>query len=343
MYSHFEPFHCNKAIPCFDQPNLRATLDLTVYVPDQEWVTIMNEKEIKSVQLGEDSEFESSIPNHEEWTRIYPNGGKIFKYAKTKPFPTYIFEFAVGPYACVSEERSIPGHEEKINFRVFSRRSIREDLERVASITINAINWGIAWYSDYFGVDYPWSKLDQLYCPEFKINAMENFGIITYGEQMMARGQHLTETELIKLNNVILHELCHHWFGNLVTMQWWDDLWLKEAFATFVSFVAMDFIGDYKTTLPNTWVNMSFYKSRGYKEGAYQSTHPIIKDAIHTDSVVDMFNGITYGKGCAFVLQLHFIIGHENFGKACKLYFEKNSWGVTNLNDFIDCVDQVCP
>ena len=204
---------------------------------------------------------------------------------------------------------------------------------------IDAAVWGIKWYSEYFSQNFPWPKFDQIFVPEFKFGAMENVGCITYAEAFLSRGQDRGEAEKIRLINVVLHELCHQWFGNLVTMKWWNDLWLNESFATFVSFLCMDYIGNYKVDLPNRWVSLNSYKNWGFSEDDMATTHPIVKNAPHTDSVDNMFNGITYGKGCSFLKQLHFLVGNEDFSKATGIYFSRHKWGNSTLDDFINALN----
>jgi len=197
---------------------------------------------------------------------------------------------------------------------------------------------GIKWYSKFFGFDFPYQKYDQLFCPEFKFGAMENVGCVTFTENLMFRGQSLGEGEWCRFINVVLHELCHQWFGNLVTMTWWNDLWLNESFATFVSFLCMDNVPRLKEKCPNLWSNMNMYKNWGMETDELATNHPICKAAQHTDSAGDMINGITYGKGCSFLKQLFHQVGYDAFSAATTAYFKKFAWGNTKLDDFLDCL-----
>jgi aminopeptidase N len=197
---------------------------------------------------------------------------------------------------------------------------------------------GIKWYSKFFGHDFPFGKYDQIFCPEFKYGAMENVGAVTFTENLLFRGTELDENKMTRFVNVVLHELCHQWFGNLVTMTWWNDLWLNEAFATYVSYLCMEQIPNLFASYPNLWIQLNSRKNWGYAEDEMSTSHPICKDAPHTDSAEDMINGITYGKGCAFLKQLYHLIGIDRFSDATKVYFSRHAWGNTTLPDFLDCL-----
>lgn len=184
---------------------------------------------------------------------------------------------------------------------VYCWKSLLKDLEKLADKQFDAVVWGIEFYSNYFGFDFPYEKYDQIYCPEFKFGAMENVGAVTFNEAYLGWGRTLGESDYMGWVNTVLHELCHMWFGNLATMTWWDDLWLNESFATYVSYLCMQKDKTLFESYPNIWIDVTGFKNWGYYEDELPSNHPIIKDAVHTDSAEDMINGITYGKGCAFL------------------------------------------
>lgn len=143
---------------------------------------------------------------------------------------------------------------------VLCRQTLKKDTEKLADVMVDATLDGIRWYSKFFGYNFPYEKYDQAFCPEFKFGAMENVGLVTYTENLLFRGQSLGESEYVRYINVILHELCHQWFGNLVTMTWWNDLWLNESFATYVSFLCMSQTPRIMKITPNLWSQMNGYK-----------------------------------------------------------------------------------
>lgn len=207
--------------------------------------------------------------------------------------------------------------------RILSRKSLAKETEHISEKMFDATVRGIKFYSNYFGFDFPYEKYDQIFCPEFKFGAMENVGAVTYSEGYLGKGRILGEADYMSFINVTLHELCHQWFGNLVTMQWWDDLWLNESFATYVSYLCMHKDEKLSVEYPNLWVSVNSYKNWGYSTDELPSNHPIVKDAVHTDAAIDMINGITYGKGCSFLKQLYHLIGDEAFSNSTKLYFSR--------------------
>lgn len=137
--------------------------------------------------------------------------------------------------------------------RIFSRRTLEKETESISEKMFDATHRGIVFYSKYFGFDFPYEKYDQVFCPEFKFGAMENVGLVTYAEGYLGKGRNLGESDYMSFVNVTLHELCHQWFGNLCTMTWWDDLWLNESFATYVSFLCMYQDKDLFAQYPNIW------------------------------------------------------------------------------------------
>ena len=180
-----------------------------------------------------------------------------------------------------------------------------------------------------------WQKYDSVFCPEYKFGAMEHVGAITFSENYCFKGLTPTSFELTRFYNTVLHELCHQWFGNLVTMKWWNDLWLNEAFATYVSYICMEQKERVRSSYPALMLSLLVRKRLAYAYDNQPSTHPIVKDAPHTDSADDMVNAITYGKGSSFLKQLYHLIGNDTFSKGCKNYFAAHSWKNTQLPDFL--------
>lgn len=177
-------------------------------------------------------------------------------------------------------------------------------------------------YQKNFGYRYPFSKVDHIMVPDFKYYAMENVGCITYSDKKFFHSKHLSVPDLTFMVVVMQHELCHMWFGNLVTMQWWDDLWLNEAFATALSYQACSIGGPYVDDVANeSWLHMSGYKRWGLREDLMPSNHKIQADCPSTDTAESLIDGVTYGKGSSLIKQLIFLIGWDTFTNGLKIYF----------------------
>jgi aminopeptidase N len=182
--------------------------------------------------------------------------------------------------------------------RLFARKSFMKfvDQDMFFTLTTSAMKY----YADFFGVAYPFAKYDQLFVPEFNSGAMENVGCVTFNEGYIPRGDTFPQVKKENLGITITHELAHMWFGNLVTMKWWDDLWLNESFATFMSHMCLeDAVGleDYKMS----WELFIGDKNWGMKTDMYSTTHPIAAECANTEDADRIFDGISYGKGASFL------------------------------------------
>jgi len=174
-------------------------------------------------------------------------------------------------------------------------------------------------------------------CPDYKYGAMENVGCITYADSIMCSKKVMSTPELTFFCVVIQHELAHMWFGNLVTMRWWNDLWLNEAFATAMSYYVCSLGGKWVDEFKNeSWMHFSNYKRWGLSEDLLPTNHNIQADCESTDVSESLINGITYGKGSSMLKQLIFIMGIDAFSAGLKVYFNKFKWGNSRLEDFID-------
>jgi aminopeptidase N len=194
---------------------------------------------------------------------------------------------------------------------------------------------GTKFYEDFFGVKYPFRKYDQVFVPDMPSKGMENVGCVTYSESLLNRGQRVTNSRSLKSVITYLHELAHMWFGDLVTMKWWNDLWLNESFATYMSFVAL-------TSTPELqnykygWAYFLQTKFNGIHSDDMKSSHPIANNIRTSADAKSVFDGISYGKGAAFLKQVHYVLGTESLKLALKDYFSKHQWGNTELQDFVD-------
>ncbi|MFZ2510885.1 MAG: M1 family aminopeptidase, partial [Gordonia sp. (in: high G+C Gram-positive bacteria)] len=269
LYSQFETADAKRMFACFDQPDLKATYSLTVTAPAN-WTVISNER----------IETSTDVPT-----------GRQHVFATTEVMSTYLVALIAGPYAewtdeYVDEHGTIP-------LGLYCRASLGEfmDHERLFAET----KQGFDFYHRTFGVPYAFGKYDQLFVPEFNAGAMENAGAVTFLEDYVFRSR-VTRYLYERRNETILHEMAHMWFGDLVTMQWWDDLWLNESFATFASVLAQVDATEY-TNAWTTFANVE--KSWAYRQDQLPSTHPIAADMVDLQAVEVNFDGITYAKGAS--------------------------------------------
>jgi aminopeptidase N len=303
IYSQFEAFHANKMFPCFDQPDLKATYQLTVEAP-KNWKVIS-------------SNLQSSIitsSNPEYSINIFP---------ETEKFSTYVFSLHAGPYQSFEDKYN------NIPLKLYVRRSLAK--------FVNPKDWfqftkeGFAFFEGYFDIPYPFSKYDQIIVPEFNFGAMENVGAVTFSERFVSRSP-MTRAQRENLSDVILHEMAHMWFGDLVTMKWWNGLWLNESFATYMASLAQERNSEFHETWESFFEKM---KQWAYDEDSYSTNHAIEGKVSNTEEAFTQFDGITYGKGASVLKQLVFFIGDENFQKGVRSYLKRYSYSNSTLKDFL--------
>ncbi len=304
LYSNFEPYDAHRMFPCFDQPDLKATYSLSVESP-KEWKVISNSPQDK----------------------VLENKTKTTVFKKTKPFSTYLFFVAAGNYY------EFQSKHKSIDMKVFCRQSMKKYIRYKEIFLVT--KQGLDFYSKFFGYRYPFEKYDQIFVPEFNSGAMENPGAITFSESLVTRYKP-TYTERTTLADVILHEMVHMWFGDLVTMKWWDDLWLNESFADFFSYFGLVEATEFK----DAWQNFYSRKFWAYYQDQLITTHPIATDASDTDIAFSNFDGISYAKGAATLKQLMFYLGENTFKRGLQKYFKKYQWKNTELKDFLGCMTE---
>jgi len=301
LYTNFEPYNANRFFPLFDQPNLKAPFTLTAHVPAN-WEVISNQRETSHTLNGDS----------QTWT-----------FPPTPPISSYLYSFHAGPFK-VWEDRS-----GDIALRLFARTSLADyvDVEEWFTPTKQFLPF----FQTYFDVPYPLNKYDQIIVPDFNPGAMENLGAVTFNEAYLNRGEK-TIREKSRLAYVIAHEMAHMWFGDLVTMNWWNDLWLNESFATYMGYLALDSASDFE----NAWdIFYSRDKSRAYVADARVTTHPIALEAANTADAVANFDLITYQKGSSVLKQLPYFIGEENFRRGVSQYLKEHSFANARLDDFV--------
>ncbi|MCC3271237.1 aminopeptidase N [Arthrobacter zhangbolii] len=312
LYSQFEVPDSRRMFAVFEQPDLKATFRFTVTAPSH-WDVISNSPTPEPLPAG-------------DLTEDSPRS--TWSFEPTPRISSYITALIAGPYQCVrSELTSSDGR--VIPLGVFARRSLMQymDAENIFELT----RQGFAFYEEQFGTPYPFEKYDQLFVPEFNAGAMENAGAVTFLESYVFRSR-VTEATVERRAVTILHELAHMWFGDLVTMRWWNDLWLNESFAEFMSTLAAAEATEFK----QAWTTFaSLEKAWAYRQDQLPTTHPIVAEIRDLDDVQVNFDGITYAKGASVLKQLVAWVGQDRFMAGVREYFGKHAWGNTELSDLL--------
>ncbi|BDB60030.1 MAG: aminopeptidase N [Rhodococcus sp. (in: high G+C Gram-positive bacteria)] len=309
LYSQFETADAKRMFACFDQPDLKATFDLQVTAP-QDWAVISNADTVQT-------------------TAAQP-GLHIFR--TTPRMSTYLVALIAGPYAVWSDEYT--DEHGTIPLRIFCRASLAEymDADRLFTET----KQGFGFYHANFGIPYAFGKYDQLFVPEFNAGAMENAGAVTFLEDYVFRSK-VTRYSYERRAETVLHEMAHMWFGDLVTMRWWDDLWLNESFATFASVLCQASATEY-TNAWTTFANVE--KSWAYRQDQLPSTHPIAADIPDLAAVEVNFDGITYAKGASVLKQLVAYVGQEPFLAGLREYFRDHAYGNATFDDLLAALEK---
>ncbi len=306
LYTNFEPYESHRLFPQFDQPDIKGTYQLTVDAPAG-WELIHNTPVSATETLGD---------------------GRVRRiFARTPTFSTYLFALVAGPYHVVRDR-----HRE-IDLGLFCRKSLARYLDAAEIFEIS--KQGLDFYADFFAVPYPFGKYDQVFVPEFNSGAMENVACVTHNEYMVFRDPP-TANQRRGRAEVILHEMAHMWFGNLVTMRWWNDLWLNESFATYMAYLCME----RATSFESGWLDFaSSIKSWAYRQDQLVTTHPIAGEVEDTDQTFLNFDGITYGKGASVLKQLVATLGLDAFRDGMREYFRRHAFGNATLADFLAALE----
>ncbi|TPW20554.1 MAG: aminopeptidase N, partial [Elusimicrobia bacterium] len=276
LYSDFEPFDANLMFPCFDQPDIKAGYAVEVTAPE-DWLVVSAARPERVLPAG---------PGARRW--VFP---------MTKPFSTYVFSLHAGPYMEWRDDfQGLP-------LGLYARRSLARFVDAEEWFTVT--KQGMGFFNRYFDFPYPFGKYDQVLVPDFNSGAMENVGAVTFSERNAPRSRP-TPAERLDRADVILHEMAHMWFGDLVTMAWWDDLWLNESFASYMSAVAVDAATEFR----DAWLDFNLgTKQWAYWEDQLVTTHPIEAVVPDTEVAFANFDGITYGKGASTLKQLAVLLG----------------------------------
>jgi aminopeptidase N len=304
LYSNFEPFSAHRVFPCFDQPDIKATYTLDVTAP-RSW------RVISSMPVGQESDAGDDRVRH--------------RFGTTPPFSTYVLALMAGPWERAgSEHAGTP-------LGLYGRRSMRPELERAADEIFEVTAQGLDHFRGLFGRRYVFDKYDQLFVPEFNAGAMENVAAVTFHDSFLFRDPP-TWSQRLERAEVVLHELAHMWFGDLVTMRWWDDLWLNETFATYAAYHALA----EATRFEDAWrVFNGQMRPAAVRQDQLVTTHPIAADVGDTDGAQANFDAITYEKGAAVIKQLVAALGEDVFREGVQTYVQRHAWGNADLHDFL--------
>ncbi|MFI7384743.1 aminopeptidase N [Streptomyces sp. NPDC049813] len=310
LYTQYEPADARRVFANFEQPDLKAPYRFSVQAP-------------------------------EGWT-VWSNGSGelvdgVWQFAETKPISTYITTVVAGPYHYVTDsyERVLEdGSKLVVPLGAMCRKGLAPyfDADDVFLVT----KQGLDFFHEHFDYPYPFGKYDQAFVPEYNLGAMENPGMVTFREEFIFRGR-VTQASYERRANVILHEMAHMWFGDLVTMRWWDDLWLKESFA--------DFMGSFSmveaTRFTDGWITFANNrKAWAYRADQLPSTHPVTADIRDLEDAKLNFDGITYAKGASVLKQLVAYVGRDAFLEGARRYFKRHAYGNTRLGDLLSVLEE---
>ncbi|RKN11055.1 aminopeptidase N [Streptomyces radicis] len=317
LYTQYEPADARRVFTTFEQPDLKAPFTFRVTAPEA-WTVLSNGAETGREPLG--------------------NGAATWTFAPTLPISTYITAVVAGPYHHARDHyrRELPdGTALEVPLGALCRKGLARhfDADEIFLLT----KQGLDFFHDHFGYPYPFGTYDQAFVPEYNLGAMENPGLVTFREEYVFRGR-TTRAAYQGRANTLLHEMAHMWFGDLVTMEWWDDLWLKESFA--------DFMGAFSlveaTRFDEGWIAFANRrKAWAYRADQLSSTHPITADIRDLQDAKLNFDGITYAKGASVLKQLVAYVGREAFLEGARRYFKRHAYGNTRLDDLLAVLAEV--
>jgi aminopeptidase N len=307
LYTQFEPANARRMFAGFEQPDLKAEFAISAIAP-QDWTVVSNGALLSVEPIGD--------------------GNARFEFAATKPISTYLTALVAGDYHRVDRTLQTPSGE--VPAALYCRRSLAEHLDADRIWDVTEAGFGV--FERHFAQPYPFGKYDQVFVPEYNGGAMENVGCVTLRDEYVFRSRATPASYQVR-DDTILHELSHMWFGDLVTMRWWDDLWLKESFATWASNFALSQIADDPDSAWASFTNG--FKTWAYRQDQLPSTHPIAADMVDLEAVEQNFDGITYSKGASVLVQLVAFVGQDEFLAGCRQYFERHAYGNTALADLL--------
>ncbi|MFC7402378.1 aminopeptidase N [Citricoccus sp. GCM10030269] len=315
LYTQYEPADARRVFANFEQPDLKARFTFHLTGP-KDWELASNQAE----SARRDGEGDLVTVDFEP----------------TPPQSTYITTLLAGPYATWTDrwDGHVASSAPSVPLTLYCRTSMAEAMD--ADTVFSTTKAGLDFFHDLFGVAYPWGRYGQAFVPEYNLGAMENPGLVTFTEDYVFTSR-ATASQYEARATTIMHEMAHMWFGDLVTMRWWDDLWLKESFADYMGTLAVAEATAY-TGAWTTFANRR--KGWAYVQDQYPTTHPILADIPDLEAARQNFDGITYAKGASVLKQLAAYVGREAFTAASRQYFARHAWGNAELHDFLTVLEE---
>jgi len=316
-YTVCPPNYAHLIYPCFDQPDIKATFELKVFAPSP-WIVISNTPVLETKLTNE----------------MFAGDFKLWHFTTTPKLSTYLFSIAAGNFREIRPKKPT-----QIPMRLYCGGYKYDFLVTQSEEFFNLIELGINFYQKFFGTPFPFEKYDQVFCPEFKYLGMENPGMVCLTENYIYMTQ-ISDSKKAQRSLTILHELSHMWFGDFVTMKWWDDIWLNEGFASFIAHYTLPLISP---NHPDNTIDTKFlfYKQEALNMDNLDSTHPVMQDVKDTEAATTIFNDITYCKGSAVIKHLMYMFGEENFSRALVTYFQRFRWSNADSRDFFNVIHEV--
>ena len=322
LYSQFEVPDARRVYAVFDQPDIKAVFDFSVLAA-KSWIVTSN-MPAASVTDSETVTEEGTLGTHEAETT------KLWVFESTPTMSSYLTAICAGPYAewhteyANEDGRTVP-------MAMYCRQALAEAFAKDVDYLFDITKKGFAFYAKTWGVPYPYAKYDQIYVPEYNAGAMENIGMVTIRDQYVFESK-VTDAYAERRVVTVLHELAHMWFGDYVTMKWWNDLWLNESFAEFTSTLATAEATEWK----DAWATFSSgEKSWALRQDQLSTTHPIVAPINDLNDTYVNFDGITYAKGASVLKQLVFYVGREKFFKGINNYLNKHAYSNATLADLL--------
>lgn len=324
LYTQYEPADARRVMPCFDQPDLRTTWRFSVTAPAGWSVSSNARAEAPNAEAPN-----ADVDRHDDGPE--DQGAVLHVFEPTASLPSYLTSVLAGPYHRV-DSRWVSSHAhrpQQLPMTLWCRASMAQYLP--AEELFDLTRQGLDFFTELFDLKFPFDSYEQAFVPEYNLGAMENPGLVTLTEDYLFPDGP-TQQQRAARANTVLHEMAHMYFGDLVTIRWWEDLWLKESFAEFMGAYA----SAEATEFAGAWAGFAVRrKAWAYRQDALSTTHPIVAEIPDVAAALQNFDGITYAKGAAALKQLVAYVGITEFIEACRLYFRRHAWGSADLGDFL--------